>query len=57
MKEKVRKECYRLVRGVLQSELNAKDKLDAINTLAIPALTYSFHVVNWNQQKEVNRKK
>ena len=48
MKEKIRKECYRRVRGVLQSELNAKNKLKAINTLAIPAVTYSFNVVNWN---------
>ena len=42
MKEKIRKECY----SVLQSELNAKNKLKAINTLAIPEVTYSFNKVN-----------
>ena len=58
MKEKIRKECYGQVRGVLQSELNAKNKLDAINTLAIPVVTYSFNVVNWNLEeiKRIDRK-
>ena len=51
MKEKIRKECYRPVRVVLQSELNAKNKLEAINTLAVPVVTYSFHVVNWNLEE------
>ena len=32
MKERIRKECYKRVSGVLQSELNAKNKLEAINT-------------------------
>ena len=48
MKEKIRKKCYRRISGVLRSELNAKNKLEAINTLAIPEVTYSSHVVNWN---------
>ena len=58
MKEKIRKECYRRVRGVLQSELNAKNKLEAINPLAIPVVTYSFNVVNWNLEeiKRIDRK-
>ena len=46
MNEKIRKECYRRVRGVLQSELNTKNKLEAINALAILVVTYSFNVVN-----------
>ena len=48
MKEKIRQECYRRVRGVLQLELNDKNKLEVINTLAIPVVTYSFYVVNCN---------
>ena len=48
MKQKIRQECYRQVIGVLQLELNAKNKLEAINTLAIPVVTYGFYVVNWN---------
>ena len=51
MKEKIRKKCYRRISGVLRSELNAKNKLEAINTLAIPAVTYSSHVVNWNVEE------
>ena len=38
MREKIRKEYYRRVRAVLQSKLNAKNKLEAINTLAIPVV-------------------
>ena len=34
MKEKIRKEYYRQVRAILHTELNAKNKLEAINTLA-----------------------
>ena len=58
MKEKIRKECYRRVRVLLQSELNAKNKLEAINTLAIPVVSHSFNVVNWNLEdiKRINRK-
>ena len=58
MKEKIRKECYRRVREVLQSELNTKNKLEAINTLAIPVVSYTFNVVNWNLEeiKRIDRK-
>ena len=54
MKEKIRKECY----SVLQSELNAKNNLKAIKTLAIPVVTYSFNIVNWNLEeiKRIGRK-
>ena len=51
MKEKIRKECYRRVRAVLQSELKAKNKLEAINTLAIPVASCGFNVVNWNLEE------
>ena len=39
MKEKIRKVYYRQVRAILHTELNAKNKLEAINTLAIPVIT------------------
>ena len=51
MKEKIRKGCYRRVRAILHTELNAKNKLEAINILAIPAVTYSFNVFNWNLEE------
>ena len=58
MKEKISKECYRQVRAVFHTELNAKNKLEAINTLAIPAVSYSFNVINWNlaQIRQMDRK-
>ena len=58
MKEKIRKKCYRRVRAVLQSVLNAKNKLEAIKTLAIPIASYSFNLVIWNLQeiKRIDRR-
>ena len=43
---------------MLQSELNPKNKLEAIKTLAIPVVSYSFNVVNWNLEeiKGIDRK-
>ena len=39
MKEKIKEEHYRRIRAILHTELNAKNKLEAINTLAIPVVT------------------
>ena len=47
MKEKIRKECYRKVRAILKTELNSVNRIEAINTLAIPIVTYSFNIINW----------
>ena len=48
MKEKIRKEYYRRVRLVLNTELNSKNRTEAINTLAVPVVQYSFNIINWN---------
>lgn len=34
-----------------KTELNAKHKFEVINTLAIPIVTYTFNVINWNLEK------
>ena len=34
---------------VLKSELNSPTKLEAINTLAVPMVTYSFNIMNWTK--------
>ena len=47
MKEKVRKEYYRRVRLILKSELNAANRFEAVNTLAVSVVTYSFNIINW----------
>ena len=39
------------MRMVLKSELNSANKLDAINTSAVPVVTYSFNIVNWTLQE------
>ena len=54
MKEKVRKEYCRRVRLVLKSELNAANRFEAINTLAVPVVTYSINVINW-KMSEIKR--
>ena len=51
MKEKIRKEYYRRIRLVLKSELNATNKIDAINTLAVPVVTYSYNIINWKMEE------
>ena len=36
---------------VLKSQLNSANKLEAINTLAVPVVTYSFSILNWTLQE------
>ena len=58
MKEKIQKEYFRRIRMVLKSELNAINKIEAINTIAIPVVTYSFNIINWTAEdiKNLDRK-
>ena len=46
-KEKLKKEYLRRLRLVLGTELSAKNKIQAIGSLAVPVLRYSFGIVNW----------
>ena len=58
MREKIRKECFRRVRSILRSELNARNRIDAINSLALPEVTYSFTIINCSltEMKKVDTK-
>ena len=47
MKNKIRKEYKRRIRLVMKSELNARNKISALNTLAVPVVTYTFGVIDW----------
>ena len=47
MKDRIRKEYYRRIRLILKSELNAGNRVEAINTLAVPVVTHSFNIINW----------
>ena len=57
MNKKIQKECYKWVRAILRTELNAKNKLEAINTLVRPVVTYSFNVINYNlaERRQMDR--
>ena len=41
----------RRLRLVLGTELSAKNKIQAIGSLAVPVLRYSFGIVNWHQEE------
>ena len=47
MKGKIWKEYKRRVKLVLKSELNSRNKIAAINTLAVPVIVYSYGIINW----------
>ena len=47
IKVKIRKEYKRRTKLVLKSELNARNKIAAINTLAVPVILYSYGVIDW----------
>ena len=38
----------------LKSELNAANRFEAVNTLAVPVVTYSFNIINW-KMSEIKR--
>jgi hypothetical protein len=43
---------------ILKSELNARNKITAIGSVAVPVLRYSFGIINWRIEeiKEIDRK-
>ena len=47
MKVNIRKEYKRRIKLVLKSELNARNMIAAINTLAVPVILYSYEVIDW----------
>ena len=51
IKRKLRAEYIRRVRMVTRSELNAVNKIQAINALAIPVISYSFNIIDWQIQE------
>ena len=51
MKGKIWKEYKRRVKLVLKSELNARNKIAAINTLTVPVIVYSYGIINWKLEE------
>ena len=58
MKEKRRKEHNRKERLILTTEFNGRNKIEAINSLAVPVVQYSFGIVNWkiSEMKKIDVK-
>ena len=58
MKEQIKKECIRRVRLITETELNAKNRILAVNTLALPVMTFSYNIINLNlnELKKINVK-
>ena len=36
------------MKSILRSELNARNRIDAINSLVLSVVTYSFTIINWS---------
>jgi len=49
MKKKITKEYLRRYHQILSSELNSKNKIQAINKFAVPILHYGCGILNWTQ--------
>jgi hypothetical protein len=50
-KEKLKKEYVRRLRLIFNTELSAKNKMQATGSLAVPVLRYSFGIINWHQEE------
>ena len=57
IKVKIKKEYKRRIKLVIKSELNASNKIPAINTLAVPVILYSYGVIDWKLEEiwDLNR--
>ena len=47
MKVKIKKEHKWQIKLVLNSELNARNRIAAINTLTVPVVFYSYGIIDW----------
>ena len=49
MRQRLTKEYYYRLKKILRINLNPKNKITAINQLAVPVLQYTFGIINWPQ--------
>ena len=49
MREKLTKEYFKRVKSICKTELTTKNKIQSINQLALPVLSYGFGIVEWPQ--------
>jgi hypothetical protein len=50
VKEKTTAEYKRRVKAILRTELRGKNKIEAINSLAIPVVRYTGGIIKWNKE-------
>ena len=46
MKEKIRKKYLRRLRLIPRTELIGRNKIEAVNSLAVPVVQYSFDIID-----------
>ena len=58
IKNNLKNEYFTRVKKILKTELNSKNLITALNTLAVPAITYGFAVLDWSETElaEVDRR-
>ena len=58
MKNRVKKEYFDRVKNILRTQLNAKNKITAINGFAIPVISYSYGIVEWlrSELQQIDRR-
>ena len=49
MRQRLTREYNYRLKKILRTNLNPKNKLTAINQLAVPVLQYTFGIINWPQ--------
>jgi hypothetical protein len=49
IKENLEKQFYLRMKSLLKSKLNGNNLIKAVNTYAVPLLTYSFGVIKWSK--------
>ena len=47
IRNKTKKEYFDRSKRILKTNLTAKNKITAINQLAVPALQYTFEIIDW----------
>ena len=50
MRKKITEEYLRRVKKICKSDLTTKNKVTAINQLAVSAVTYGFGIVDWHER-------
>eukprot|EP00111_Clytia_hemisphaerica_P006903 TCONS_00020006-protein len=48
MRSKFRAEYFTRIKKILKSSLNSKNTIQAINTFAVPSISYGFQVLDWS---------